>query len=201
MTRCDALFDEVTGVMRLTAPLAGHLLAPRLGGVAPELDDEQRAVLEHAGLLENGEFVPRLQAARLAATVPVQTVRIVRRGGEARGWLAAHALALVADRGDGWVELVCSRPDFFADTVARLLALGPCRTPDAGETPAARGSRWRVEVAAAAGRSAAGEPGSLDVLETDCGLWRVRPGPDGIDELEPIGTDGVWRELTSMPAL
>jgi hypothetical protein len=200
MTRCDAEFDEVTGVMRMTAQLAEHLLAPRLGGIAPELDDEQRAVLEHAGLLAHGALAPRLQVARRAATLPVQTIRIARAGREARGWLGSHALALVADRGEDWVEVVCSRPDFFADTVARLLALGPRRTPGADETPDARGSRWVVEVAPAAGAQDVGQPRSLDVLETDSGSWQVRRSPDGIDELVPISSDGVWRELTSMPA-
>lgn len=201
MTTCDAQFDEATGVIQLTAPLAGHLLEPRLGAIAPELDDEQSAVLERAGLLQNGQLVPRLQAARLAATVPVQSVRIARPRREARGWLSAHALALVVDRGEGWVELVCSRPDFFADTVARLLALVPRRTPEADETPDAHSSRWVVEVAPAPGVRDAGESCSLAVLETARGSWRVRPAPDGIDELVPVSSDSVWRDLSSMPAV
>lgn len=200
MTTCDAQFDKTTGVMRLTGSLADHLLAPRLGAVAPDLDDEQRTVLERARLLEHGQLASRLQAARLAATVPVQSVCVARSGRDARGWLGTHALALVTDRGDGWVELVCSRPDFFADTVARLLALRPRRTPDAGETPDVRGSRWIVEVAPAPGARDAGEPRSLVVLETESGSWRVRPWPDGLDELTPISSDTVWRELTRMPA-
>jgi hypothetical protein len=200
MTRCDAQFDEVTGVMRLTAPLADHLLAPRLGAVMPQFDDEQRAALERAGLLADGALAPRLQAARLAAALPVQTVRVARSGHEARGWLGDSALALVVDRGGGWVELVCARPDFFADTVARLLALGPRRTPEADETPGAGSSRWLVEVAPARDAPDAGEARSLDVLETALGSWRVRPSPDGIDELVPIGADCVWRELTGMSA-
>jgi hypothetical protein len=197
MTSCEAEFDEATGAIRMTATLADHLLAPRLGGVAPELGAEQRRVLEHAGLLADGTCAPRLRAARL----PVQTVRVARRGSEARGWLGSHALALVADRGEGWIELVCSRPDFFADTVARLLGLRPRSTPDAAEGPIGRGTRWVVEVAPSPGVQGAGEPRSLDVLETDAARWRVQRGPCGIDELVPISSDGVWRELASMPAV
>ncbi|MDP2710605.1 MAG: hypothetical protein Q8O56_05255 [Solirubrobacteraceae bacterium] len=200
MTTADARFDRRTGAMRFTMPLADHLLAPRLGGVAPALDDAQRAALERAGLLAGGELIERLQAARHAAMLARQTVRISRLGGEARGWLGEHALALTVGRGEGWVELLVSTPPFFADTVARLVELGPRPTPAPGATPDAADSRWQVAVDPARGAPAGPGPRSLDVLDTEAGLWQVQPGDAGIDEMSPISSERLWRALTSMAA-
>lgn len=198
-TTNDAQFDEETGLLRLTAPLAERLLAPTLGGVAPELDDDQRAALQRGGLLRDGELVAKLRAARLAAALPQQTVRVSRLGGEAHGWLSEGALALALDRRDGWIELLVAPPDFFADTVARLVDLGPRPTAAPGDTPAAAGARWHVElVPTAEEETAQDEPRRLDVLDTAAGLWHVAPGEAGTADMTPISSEALWRELASL---
>ena len=194
-TRHDARYDAATGLLRLTAPLAEHLLAPTLGGVAPALDDDQRAALERAGLLRDGELVAPLRAARRVAALAQQTVRVSRLGAEVRGWLNEGALALVVHRPDGWIDLLVFPPDFFADAVARLVDLGPRPTPDPGDTPAAVGARWRVELVPVAEDEA---PRSLDVLDTPAGLWHVEPGEAGTADMTPISTERLWRELASL---
>jgi hypothetical protein len=186
----DARFDERAGVLRLTEALAERVLAPTLGGVAPDLDERQRAALDRAGLLPAGELHERLKDARSAACTAVATVRVTRLGGEARGWLGADTLTLTVHRGDGWVDLICAPPDFFADTLARLLDLGPRPTPSAAEAPGAVTARCTVDVAPVP----AGEPRSLDLLDTETGWWKVQ-GAEESPATAPIGTADLWREL------
>lgn len=194
-TRPDAAYDETAGLLRLTKPLAERLLAPTLGGVTPELDDDQRAALERAGLLRDGELVAKLQAARRVAALAQQTVRVSRLGTEVRGWLNEGALALAAEGPDGWIELHVVPPDFFADVMARMVDLGPRLTPAAGDTPAAVGVRWLVELDPVV---EPGEPRSVDVLDTAAGLWHVQPGEAGTSDMTPISTEMLWRELASL---
>lgn len=187
------------GARHLTRALAGLLLAPSLGGVAPELDDEQRAELRRAGLLDDdGGLDAAVQDAREAATLPLQTVRVQRLGGEARGWLGETTLALLVDREDGWCDLVSCPPDFFADTIARLVELGPRPTPDAADTPGPVRSRWSVGVTPVS--ELAGPARSLDVVDTATGLWRVVGDPGELPVLQPLSTETLWRELSGLPA-
>lgn len=199
MTTHDAEFDAASGRLRLTAPLADHLLAPTLGGVMPALDADERSALERAGLLRGDELAGKLRDVRTVAALARQTVRVRRLGGEARGWLDEGALALVVDRRDGWVELLLAAPDFFADTVARLVDLGPRPIAGPGDTPpAADGARWRVELNMVSEGAAQDEPRSLDVLDTAAGLWHVQPGEAGTADMTPISTEALWRELASL---
>jgi hypothetical protein len=193
----DARFDEPAGVLRLTEDLAERVLAPTLGGVAADLDEAQRAALGRAGLLPAGELHERLRDARVAAGVPLATVRVTRLGGEARGWLGADTLALTVHRGDGWAELICSPPDFFADTLVRLLDLGPRPAPSVAGSPWAATARCTVDVVPAPGGASADEPRSLDLLDTEDGWWRVRSEGEPA-AMVPIGTADLWRELVRL---
>jgi hypothetical protein len=189
----DALFDEPAGLLRLTEELAQRVLAPVL-----ELGAEDRAALADAGLLPGGELHERLARARAVAGDALKTVSISRLGGEARGWRSAGDLGLTVHRGDGWADIVCTPPDFFADTVARLADLGPRPTADASGTPGTVTARCTVTVAEVAADGTAGERVSLDILDADDGMWIVR-GPSAAGaQPEPICTEDLWRALAGM---
>jgi hypothetical protein len=119
----------------------------------------------------------------------------------------SDACALITQRPDGQRALAALDPELAAVALVAWLGLGPRPRPDGPPIqlepgPMAqligrderfeRARHWSVRFEAGGWRR------NVEVVEGEAGIWRVRPGDDGLVELFPTTTTDVVRELVAL---
>ena len=201
------MLDADIGVLRLGDDTFDVLQRLADGG-AELLDEpalrEQVALLRSAFVLDTeGRFHPSLVSAIAAIRQADNALTLTERDQVTRVWLTPVRAALLLPLDDTLRRRLTDLPVWaLPDAVSRLVDLGPRPRPAEAEPVSlsellAGGirRRWtleRTDLQADDGTLG----GSIEVVDTEAGLWVVEQGDDGL--ASPSNPTAVWRAMISL---
>lgn len=181
--------------------LVDHAADPIAAAVRNPDARHQLTLLQSAGIIDGGTVHSAL-AGPLATVVgpEISRFQLHRSSKVMLGWLSREVGALLLPAGeDGLCRFLHLHPSLLPESLARLVDLSP-RPPAPGAEPvpyeeaALAGVRGRWQLSAAwtlsDGRNSGGR---LQVLDTDEGMWLLRPGDDKQLVAWPAAPTLVWR--------
>lgn len=196
--------DARTGVLSLAEPTFEALAAHASGERGNPDIGEQLAMLRSADVLdEQGRPHPSLGPTLEAIAAPVHaTVELSYKRKSMRGWLGRENAALLRPAGEnGQCVLMSVALPMVPEALARLVDLTPRPRPEpAAPVPYHDGAlqdvrrHWRLT---ADWRTERGIPGqaTLEVVDTDGGMWVLRAETGGEMVAWPSTPTRVWRSI------
>lgn len=205
MTQPQPVLDADIGVLRLgdeTFDVVEELAGGGREPVDPPTVRRQVALLRSSSVLDSeGRFHPSL-ASTIAAIRQAETELMLTDSERVtRIWLASARAALLLPVDDTNLRRLTDLPVWaLPEAVSRLVGLGPRPRPaEVGPVSFSelRTGEIRRQWTLARVATGDGEPlpgASIEVVDTEGGLWVVEPGDDG-PTASPSDPTGVWRAI------
>jgi hypothetical protein len=203
--------DAERGRLRIAEPTLRVLVAHAADPVGAVLEDgvvSELARLRAAGVIRGGETHPMLAGALAAMVRPTLcTLRLSYDGRAMQGWASHDDAALLLPSREEIDErrtLLAVHPTLLPGALARLVGLGPRPRPRAeAPVPYEDGAledvirRWRLEAAWTLASGAAGGA-TLEMVDTEGGIWLLQPAGDEPPLAWPVTPTFAWRQLVRL---